>query len=144
MIFNGLKKVIASTLVLTVFLNPVNLAAQDSSSGVLDDSLNDLYIVLGTGAAGALLGLSTLSFADKPKDKIKNVSIGGAIGIVLGVGIALFSQASKSHAAIVQTDYPKTMLAPETVESMSRVEFGLERVAQKYTATPTFGMNFTF
>lgn len=141
MIFKGLKKIVAASVLTAVLLNPAHLMAQDS--GVLDESIQDLYIVLGTGAAGAVLGLSTLSFADKPKSHLKNISIGAAIGIVLGVGIAIFSQASKSTQLITHDD-SQTPLTPMDVESMSRLEFSQERVADSYFNTPSVGFSFEF
>lgn len=142
MIFKGLKKVVAASVLTAVLLNPAHLMAQDS--GVLDESIEDLYIVLGTGAAGAILGLSTLSFADKPKDHLKNISIGGAIGIVIGVGIAVFSQASKSTAAIVHDKSSDSPATASDIESLNRLEFAQERVAKNYLPTPSFGFSFEF
>ena len=54
-------------------------------------------IVGGAGAAGAILGLSTLSFVEKPGDHLKNVVAGAAIGIIVGVGVVAYLQATKSH-----------------------------------------------
>ena len=143
MIFNGLKKVISLSLVASVLLNPTHLMAQENSGGVLDDSINDLYIVLGTGAAGAIIGLSTLSFADKPKDKLKNISIGAAIGIVLGVGVALTGIASKSKSSIGYTS-DALPLSAEEVEKLDRLEFADQKVAQDYYRPAQLGYNWSF
>lgn len=143
MIFNGLKKVISLGLVASILLNPTHLMAQDNNGGVLDDSINDLYIVLGSGAAGAVIGLSTLSFADKPKDKLKNISIGAAIGIVIGVGVALTGIASKSKSSIGYTS-GNTPLTAEDVERESRYEFADNKVAQDYYRPAQLGYNWSF
>lgn len=37
-----------------------------------------------SGLGGAVLGISTLSFYDKPQDHLSNVAIGGALGVALG------------------------------------------------------------
>ena len=55
-----------------------------------------LLKVAGLGAFGAVLGLSTLSFVDEPGDHLKNIVTGGAIGIIIGVGLVAFNQATKS------------------------------------------------
>ena len=62
-------------------------AQEGGSTGVLGDSLRDLYTVAGVGVAGSVLGLSTLSFVEEPGENLKNIVTGGAIGIILGVGV---------------------------------------------------------
>lgn len=125
-----------------ILLNPVQLRAQEAkSTGAFDETLTDMTIVLGAGAAGAILGLSTLSFADKPKDHYKNIAIGGALGIILGVGIVIFGQASKSQALVAELDYKKT---PRESEVFFREEFFQKKIAEKYLAQTHFQYNFTF
>lgn len=123
-----------------ILINPLQLRAQEDK-GSFDESLQDLTLVMGSGAVGAILGLSTLSFVDKPKDHFKNVAIGGALGIVIGVGIVIFGQATKSQV-IVQESSPK--MTPETIESLSRVDFSNQKIAKSYFQEPTVGFNFTF
>jgi hypothetical protein len=73
-------------------------SATEESTGLIDDSIRDITIVISSGVVGAVLGLSTLSFVDKPSEHLKNVAIGGAVGIVIGVGAVIFNQASRSSA----------------------------------------------
>ncbi|EQC45582.1 hypothetical protein [Bacteriovorax sp. Seq25_V] len=73
--------------------------AQDSST-FADESLRDISIVAGLGAGGAVMGLSTLSFVEEPSDHLKNIVVGAAIGIIIGVGVVAYSQASKSKEYI--------------------------------------------
>lgn len=73
------------------------LAQDDSKFAIIDESLQDLNIVVGAGIGGAVLGLSTLSFVDKPSEHLKNVVVGGALGIITGVAIVSISQANKSR-----------------------------------------------
>lgn len=134
------------TLIITavILINPTQqVYAQDNTSqtGVLDESLADLTLVLGAGAVGAVLGLSTLSFVDKPKDHMKNIAIGGALGIVLGVGIAIFGQATKSQTSVTDTALP---LNANSVESYARLDFANQKIAQSYLVEPTVGYNFSF
>jgi len=88
------------SLALVLFSLTFNLMAQegggDGIDAVLQESFDDMYIVMGTGVGGAILGLSTLSFFDRPGDHLKNVWVGGALGVILGVGIITFKQATKS------------------------------------------------
>lgn len=40
--------------------------------------------ILLSGLGGAVLGISTLSFYDRPQDHLSNVAVGGVLGVVLG------------------------------------------------------------
>jgi hypothetical protein len=55
---------------------------------------------VGGGLAGAVLGLSTLSFVEEPKDHTRNIVVGASIGIIAGVAYVAFTQANKSREAI--------------------------------------------
>lgn len=146
-----LKKYFSFSLLLTALIlgQPAELMAQEngsSSGGFVDDSIKDISIVLGSGAAGAVLGLSTLSFVDEPSKHTKNIAIGGAIGIVIGVGIVIFSQATKTSSAIVgagltQTEVP---LNSEKFESLTRHEFFDSKIVQTNQSIPNIGYNFSF
>jgi hypothetical protein len=91
--FNKITKLMVMALLALHYSNP--LLAQNQPN-VMDETLTDAYTVLGTTMGGAILGLSTLSFVEEPGDHLKNVVVGGAIGIILGVGIVAYGQASKS------------------------------------------------
>ncbi|MBF0359602.1 MAG: hypothetical protein HQK49_01230 [Oligoflexia bacterium] len=78
------------------------LMAQDASGGggkdqILENTMSDLSIVIGAGLGGAVLGLSTLSFTDEPRNHLKNILIGASIGIVIGVAIVAWGQATKTQ-----------------------------------------------
>ncbi len=88
------------TLYLIVFI----ISAASSLTTVNAEEVNEVYgntqrdvmIVFGTGLFGSVLGLSTLSFVSIPEDHLNNIVVGGAWGIILGVGIVAYSQAEKS------------------------------------------------
>lgn len=67
---------------------------------LVSESKNDLLVVVAGGLAGAILGLSTLSFVEEPKDHTKNILVGASLGIVAGVGYVAFTQANKSREMI--------------------------------------------
>jgi hypothetical protein len=79
--------------------------AQDGEGleSLMDDTKSDLLIVVGGGIAGAVLGLSTLSFVEEPKDHTRNIVVGASIGIIAGVAYVALSQANKSRDAIYGT-----------------------------------------
>ena len=51
------------------------------------------YIVL-AGLGGAVLGLSTLSFYGRPQEKLSNIAIGAAFGIIAGTIMTTYQAAS--------------------------------------------------
>lgn len=82
-------------IVLSLTLITNTVFAQDDGD-IVKDSLRDISIVAGTGLGGAVLGLSTLSFVEEPKEHLDNILIGGSIGIIVGVAIVAWGQATKS------------------------------------------------
>ena len=120
-------------------------AASDSATeqSIMDDSLRDFSIVLAAGAVGALLGLSTLSFVEEPSKHLKNVAVGGAVGIVIGVGAVIFSQATRTSSTIsgLSKEIP---MNPEKYETLARLEFSDYKIAKNYLKVPSVGYNFSF
>ena len=109
------------TSILLVFSQPTaTLAKDEAPNALVDDSIRDMSIVIGAGAAGAVLGLSTLSFVDEPSKHMKNIAVGGAIGVVIGVAAVIFYQASKTTISEVHNSLP---ISAEQFASISRKEF---------------------
>ncbi|MCO4792181.1 MAG: hypothetical protein KC493_00610 [Bacteriovoracaceae bacterium] len=83
-----------------IFLTAQPVMAQPQAGGgeddVLQSSLMDMTTVVAIGGAGAVLGLSTLSFVEEPKDHLKNILVGGSVGIIIGVAIVAYKQAASS------------------------------------------------
>ncbi len=103
---------VCSILLLLLSLN-LNSFAQDAAGGgddgLMRETMNDLFIVGGAGAGGAILGLSILSFYAEPGDHLKNIIIGGAIGVIVGVGVVAYNQATKSKDSFYEGNafFPK-------------------------------------
>ena len=72
-------------------------AQQNEMDEFAEESLKDASLVAWTGLGGAILGLSTLSFVEDPGDHLKNIYVGAAIGVVLGVGLVAYLQANKAQ-----------------------------------------------
>ncbi len=140
---NPIKKVILNiSCIVALTLSHGALAQSKEDGGILDESVQDLTVVMGAGAVGAVLGLSTLSFVETPKDHFKNIAVGGAIGIVVGVGIVIFGQATKSQTIVTKQPLP---LNQESFESLSKKSFVSEQnIAQNYLKNPTFSYSFNF
>lgn len=88
-----------ATLLLTIMMIssslPMNAFAQDDSDDIVKNTQQDIMLVAGAGAAGAVLGLSTLSFVDKPSKHISNIWTGAAIGVIVGVIFVAYNSATK-------------------------------------------------
>lgn len=68
-----------------------------SSKQLLESSSKDLILVGAMGGSGAIIGLSTLSFAEHPGEHLKNITIGASIGVILGVAMVAYNQATKTQ-----------------------------------------------
>jgi hypothetical protein len=56
-----------------------------------------LQTIVFAGLAGAILGLSTLSFYGRPQDKLNNIAVGAAVGIIIGTVYSTFRVATEPH-----------------------------------------------
>ena len=54
-----------------------------------------LSTIVFAGVAGAILGLSTLSFYGRPQDKLSNIAVGFAIGVISGAIYTTYKAASQ-------------------------------------------------
>ena len=98
-----MAKKITLILLLAVLCFPKISKAQSASEGQFEPR-EALATIFYTGAFGAVLGLSTLSFVDRPSAHLKNIMIGGALGIILGVGYVAW-EASTSSSPITENLY---------------------------------------
>ena len=95
-----MSKVKTITFLFFLIINSFNLSYAyelDDNEGLVQETKLDMMVVAGAGLAGAVLGLSTLSFVEKPGDHLKNIMYGAAIGIIIGVVYVAYSQATKSQ-----------------------------------------------
>lgn len=86
-------------LMLSFVMPSGHVMAQENkeAKSFADEGMDDLVVVAGIGAGGALLGLSTLSFVKEPKDHTDKVITGAAIGIIIGVIVVAVGQADKAQ-----------------------------------------------
>ena len=91
-----MKKILFTLFLIFSLFSQVSLA-QDSGGAddIIKNTQNDLMIVGAAGAGGAILGLSTLSFVDRPSKHIYNIWSGAAIGIISGVIFVAYNSAQR-------------------------------------------------
>lgn len=56
-----------------------------------------LATIIFAGLAGAILGLSTLSFYGRPQDRLSNIAIGFAVGVIIGTGYTTYQAATRPY-----------------------------------------------
>ena len=89
-------KKIFSLLIAFQLMTAVAFAQENTSEDdIIKNTQNDILLVVGAGAAGAILGLSTLSFVDKPSRHISNIWSGAAIGVIAGVIFVAYNSAQR-------------------------------------------------
>jgi len=87
-----MKKIISLFLCLQIVILTPAMAQQDD---IIKSTQNDILLVAGAGAAGAVLGLSTLSFVKTPSKHIANIWTGAAIGVIVGVVFVAYNSAQR-------------------------------------------------
>ena len=93
-----LKKLFAVVLVIFIALEPAvgfAQAADQEEKPELTGPRKQLATIVFSGLAGAILGLSTLSFYGRPQDNLKNIAIGFAIGVIGGTAYASYKAAMR-------------------------------------------------
>lgn len=151
-----IKLIKLTTYMLLVFVlvqgTTQNCLAQnnDGLEALVEDTKSDLLIVVGGGLAGAVLGLSTLSFVEEPKEHTRNIVVGASIGIIAGVAYVAFNQANKSREAIYgipeEASYKNN---PKRFDTSKRVSwhYSNQNSNQNQGAIPSltpYQLNFSF
>ena len=93
-----------------------------------------LATILFAGLGGAVLGLSTLSFYGRPQDKLSNIAIGFAAGVIVGTTYVTYK------AATNPTEFYGTR--PQIEDDMNATNRSKTESAPQ--RAPTFAMTFDF
>ena len=110
-----MKKILRVFLA-ALFLCMASVASAQQTSTTTTGVRRGVAVVMFAGLAGAVLGLSTLSFYGEPQEHINNIWTGLAVGVVVG-GAYVFSQASKSNTTSTEIQWPTN---PHQVAKISR------------------------
>ena len=140
-----MKSIIKLFIISNILFASFSAIAQQDA--ILDQSVKDVYTVVGFGACGAILGLSTLSFVEEPGDHLKNIIVGGAIGVIIGVGIVAYLYASRSRE--LYQNYSKIKHLDGTFSTHSRLQwhtdnFNRWQLANDQNAAPNLTYSFDF
>lgn len=92
------KPLITLTLILS-FMSNVALAQDNRNHTTGKGPKHHLSRIILSGLAGAVLGLSTLSFYGRPQDKLSNIALGAAVGVIGGAVFSTYQVAREPHEA---------------------------------------------
>ncbi len=96
--WNSLRRIFGALVLIVACGSHSSIWAQGGSGELRDDSpgpRKQVATIIFAGLAGSILGLSTLSFYGRPQDKLSNIAVGAAIGVIIGAGFTTFQAATK-------------------------------------------------
>jgi hypothetical protein len=134
---------IVSTVVLAIAVAMVAMvptAAMAQGRGFLEGDRpsaggprRQLATIIYSGLGGAVLGLSTLSFYGRPQDKLSNIAVGFAVGVIVGTIAVTYSAATNpdefyglQDGATDRTLFPisnRELLGPENERTVLAARF---------------------
>ncbi len=82
---------------LLAFSGPAHAQRTDDKAGqnAAQGPRKHLANIVFAGLAGAVLGLSTLSFYGRPQDRLSNIAVGFAIGVIGGTMLSTYKAAAE-------------------------------------------------
>ena len=100
--FKSFRVFILSALILTstFAISPYVHAETNpgsTNSAEISGTRKQIATIIFAGLAGAILGLSTLSFYGRPQDKLSNIAVGFAIGVIGGTAYTTYQAASAPY-----------------------------------------------
>ncbi len=95
---------ISALFILTLFHSKVvfaqdanGSASADGQASGLSGTRKQIAIIIFSGLAGGILGLSTLSFYGRPQDHLSNIALGFAVGIISGTIYTSYKAATRPY-----------------------------------------------
>ena len=77
-------------------------SADGASRPHLTGTRKQVAIIIFSGLAGGILGLSTLSFYGRPQDHLSNIALGFAVGIITGTIYTTYNAATRPYETFEQ------------------------------------------
>lgn len=114
-----------------------SFAASDKGESTVHGPQKQLSTIVFAGLAGAILGLSTLSFYGRPQDRLNNIAVGAAVGIIGGAVFSTFKAATEPREF-----YNLKETAGHELWALQ--EQGAFKNQSPGTTTPGLGLKFTF
>lgn len=87
----------------------------------LKGTRKQLATIIFSGLAGAILGLSTLSFYGRPQDHLSNIAVGFAVGIISGTVYTTYQAATKPYETYeTQFEYEEKIFNTNQLTQLSQ------------------------
>jgi hypothetical protein len=118
----GLKLLLAAVLIAEPAMAQNRPPTNQSRTS--NKTKQQLQTIVFAGLAGAILGLSTLSFYGRPQDKLSNIAVGFAFGIITGTVVATY------QAAVSSKEYRGNVSDSETWQRLANLSVPLETRAR--------------
>jgi len=101
-------------ILLMVVSNEAWAQATDSAprGALASGPRRQLATIVFAGLGGAILGLSTLSFYGRPQDRLANIAIGAAIGVISGAVYVTYQAAANPrdfYGERLQTEFERQL-----------------------------------
>lgn len=95
--------------------------AQNDTSSTTQAPRKSFTTIIYAGLAGAILGLSTLSFHGRPQDHMDDIAVGFAVGIIAGA-VYVSYRAATEPSTLYGTEHNKfeAIVAKDTLYSKSK------------------------
>ncbi|MCB0415391.1 MAG: hypothetical protein KDD50_13730 [Bdellovibrionales bacterium] len=116
---NLVKKMFSKIVVVILVLQfSVSVFAQNPpTDSLVSKPRRQITTIIFAGLAGAILGLSTLSFYGRPQEKLSNIAVGFAIGVISGAVYTTYQTATRPY------DYMEAHLLEEELYRQTRPTF---------------------
>lgn len=109
--FNRFQFLCLPLLVVALIVLPLSSASAQPAGGggktkqTVQSPRKQVTTIIFSGLAGAVLGLSTLSFYGRPQERLSNIAVGGAIGLIIGAGYSTYQAARqlKPRYALIES-----------------------------------------
>jgi hypothetical protein len=75
-------------------------AQSETAAPELTGTRKQVATIIFSGLAGAILGLSTLSFYGRPQDHMRNIAYGAGLGIITGVAVTSYGIARSPYEGL--------------------------------------------
>lgn len=89
------KTIVSFVITFGLIFAPQAFAQKAKNQANMSGPSKHLSTIVFAGVAGAVLGLSTLSFYGRPQEKLTHIAIGAAIGIIGGAMYSTFKAATE-------------------------------------------------
>ena len=131
-----MKKWLCFLLIFQLLTLNLAFGQEGGEDDILKNTQNDFMIVAGATLGGAIIGLSTLSFYDKPSQHTNNIWGGAAIGVIVGVIFVAYSSAQKG------SDELQSAVPTEGFSTAERVAWHSEKSENLSDRSVQFGTQF--